>query len=191
MVTQLQGETMRQRVASGKYYFKMLMRTNQVVTPYYRSLQATYSDGTSAAVNVNADKTSNGNGRWEEFIFSVEGSKILDGQFKQCHIHFAGNNKTASAYTDSTGNLITPTPYFDILGWAIFNTKEEAKAHTFNMDLINSQTTVIDYLGNNKANVDLSNVDDEIFTAKAKALGFMTRDEVIAYINEVLLGGEW
>lgn len=198
-----------------KYCVKLLMRTNQKVNPYFRALQATYSDGSSAVKNIYANKTSSGQNKWEEFIFEVEGTTGLDGQFKQCHIHFAGKDKGGSAFGSDA--------YFDILGWAVFNSVEDAKAHTFNLDVIDSQTTVIDYLKNNKANVDLSNipndvfrakaeaagiggeaslmpeyadiglsnVPDEVFIAKARALGFMTKDEITAYINEVILGGQW
>lgn len=177
---------------SGKTYIKMLMKTNQIVNPYFRALQATYSDGTSAQKNVYADTTSSGEGNWEEFIFSVEGTKDLDGQFKQCHIYFAGYSGTGTYFTDSTtGQLVSPTPYFDILGWAVFNSIEEAKAHSFDIDIINSQKSIIEYVQKDKADSSLSNISDEAFIAKARSLGFMTRDEITAYINEVILGGQW
>ena len=115
-------------IATPSVYFKILMRTNQKVTPHVIVYSMTDAEGTkvgNGAHAVSADATA-GSGEWEEILVKV--SNFPEGAVNstQIHLMFAGANVKGEAFYKD-GKLMD-NAYFDIAAWAAFPNLASAKA---------------------------------------------------------------
>ena len=162
-------------------YFKILMRTNQQVSPVIYVYRYYDNDGNLLSGNVVGQDSVKGTGEWEEIIIKTTGFPAGAVKASQIHLRFAGNKK-GSDYFDADGNLIGE-PYFDVAGWAAFTDLALAEAYDFKSELLGlgslkMEDICIESYG--KASNDLSNVDNDIFKIKANKAGVATE----TYVND-------
>lgn len=152
-------------------YLKLLFRTNwseQDRKPSFSLYRIEKEDGSkNAEAGGIASDNCIGNGEWETVIISAS---IPEGSVRcpQVSIRPGGSKKlSSSTYPDGT--------YFDVAAWALFDSEELAEK--FNMDAAASGLPGLDFGQrlNLKANKDLSNVDNDVFKAKAIEAGISGR----------------
>ncbi len=113
-------------------YIKLLMRTNQVLSPTTKFFSAKMYDGTvltNAGVEGEALAPTTGSGEWETVI--VKATDFPEGMvsFSQIHIQLGGDLK-GTDFFDAEGNL-KDNAYIDIASWAAFTNL--ASAESFDM----------------------------------------------------------
>ena len=114
------------KLGNGVVYIKVLMRTNQNVSPYvvvyHLKDEAGTALGSKNAVALNATK---GGDEWEEVILKV----VVPEEavtFEQIHLMPAGNVKGSSYFTNG---VLKDNAYFDVAAWAAFENLASAKAY--------------------------------------------------------------
>ncbi len=114
---------------SGSVYFKILMRTNQVVIPHIDVYSMTNADGEKVGNGVSANSVEKtlGNGEWEEIIVKVTGFPPAAVNSSQIHLMFAGNRVKGSAYYSD--GVLKDNAYFDVAAWAAFPNLASAKSY--------------------------------------------------------------
>ena len=171
-------------IKNGEIYFKILMRTNQQVSPIIYVYRSYDEEGNLLSGNPYGQGELKGTGEWEEVIVKV--SNLPTGAVKaaQIHLRFAGGKK-GSDYFDAEGNLIGE-PYFNIAGWAAFTDLALAEAYDFKSELLGLGSLNMEdvYIATiTKADADLSNVDNVIFKAKVEDSGFKSGIPTIGRSN--------
>ncbi len=123
-------------LSTGRIWLKLLMRSNQAVTPTSELYQVKTKSGTAlSTISSVATKAMSGSGEWEEVIIPFEGYAANAYRATQIHIRLAGYNQNGSDYYDASGKLIG-NPYFDIAGWAIFTDEEIFNLYEFYNEMV-------------------------------------------------------
>lgn len=115
------------KVGNGVVYFKILMRTNQKVSPYITVYR--FKDASGEVLKNSAGVTSlnptKGDESWEQIIVKVTGVPEGTAYFDQIHLMPAGNVKGSSYYVDGK---LKDNAYFDVAAWAVFENLASAQA---------------------------------------------------------------
>ncbi len=123
-------------LSTGRIWLKLLMRSNQAVTPTSELYQVKTKSGTAlSTISSVATKAMSGSGEWEEVIIPFENYAADAYKATQIHIRLAGYNQNGSDYYDASGKLIG-NPYFDIAGWAIFTDEEIFNLYEFYNEMV-------------------------------------------------------
>ncbi len=115
------------KTGNGVVYFKILMRTNQKVSPYINVYRFKSESGDVLLNNkgVNSLNPTKGDESWEQIIVKVAGVPEGTAYFEQIHLMPAGNVK-GNSYFD--GGKLKDNAYFDVAAWAAFENLASAEA---------------------------------------------------------------
>lgn len=112
---------------NGKLYFKLLMRTNQVVKSNISLMGMYDANGNSVSGSIRGiESVTSGKGVWEQLVIPVEGLPKNAVDFKHIYLYFAGIGAVGSDFNSDA--------YFDIAGWAVFDDLNRAIAYDLTVD---------------------------------------------------------
>ena len=130
------------KTGNGVVYFKILMRTNQKVSPYINAYRFKDAEGnvlkaTKDATSLNPTK---GDDTWEEVIVKITGVPEGTAYFEQIHLMPGGNVKGSSFFD---GGKLKGNAYFDVAAWAVFENLASAQAYDIKNVAINGASASV------------------------------------------------